>query len=115
MSFSSRCWRAAPSLISTLALFALLQFTELFTASLAGALVAMLPRSLQVFGNVHALSIHLSQFFLVRTRLRNLDGFFSGLEKYEMHETSLHDISIFENDRQWQPGELMQALAGASR
>ena len=99
-----------PVLIATLALLGILQFTDLFTASLAGALVAMLPRSLQVLGNVHALSVYLSQFFLVRARLRNLDGFFSGLEKYEMHGMSLQAISIHENEKPWQPGELSEAL-----
>ncbi|MCD2511482.1 ABC transporter ATP-binding protein [Comamonas endophytica] len=101
-----------PIVISTLALLGLLQFAEIFTASLAGALVAMLPRSLQVFGNVHSLSIHLSQFFLVRARLRNLDGFFSALERYEMHGTPLQGISIHEKETQWQPGELIVALQG---
>jgi ABC-type bacteriocin/lantibiotic exporter with double-glycine peptidase domain len=99
-----------PILIATLALLGVLRFTDLFTASLAGALVAMLPRSLQVLGNVHALSVYLSQFFLVRTRLRNLEGFFSGLEKYEMHGTSLQVISVHEKEKPWQPSELMEAL-----
>ncbi|MET1116597.1 MAG: hypothetical protein ABWY08_16820 [Comamonas sp.] len=99
-----------PILISTMALWCVLQFTELFTASLAGALVAMLPRSLQVLGNVHALSVYLSQFFLVRARLRNLEGFCSGLEKYEMHGMSLQAISIHDKEKPWRPGELMEAL-----
>ena len=100
-----------PIVLATLALLALLQWTDLFTASLAGALVAVLPRSLQVLGNVHSLSVYLSQFFLVRARLRNLNGFFSGLEKYAMYETSLDAISIIgEQHRLWQPGELLAAL-----
>ncbi|MBS7778085.1 ABC transporter ATP-binding protein [Acidovorax sp. CCYZU-2555] len=99
-----------PIVFSTLALMGVLRFTDLFTATIAGALVALLPRSLQVFGNVHALSVSLSQFFLVRAKLRNLDGFCATLEKFDMHEVSLQAISIQGPQRQWAPAELLEAL-----
>jgi len=99
-----------PIIFSTLAFLALLQFTDLFTVALAGALVAALPRSLQVLGNVHSLSIYLSQLFLVRTRMRNLEIFVDGLEKYEMRKTSLQAIFIYNNGKRWHPCELIEAL-----
>lgn len=100
----------SPIIISTLALIALLQFTDLFTASIAGALVALLPRSLQVFGNVHSLSGSLSQLLLVRARLRNLAGFCAGLERFRMHELPLQAISVEGVERTWAPAELLEAL-----
>lgn len=102
-----------PIIISTLALIGIFQFTDLFTASIAGALVALLPRSLQVFGNVHSLSIYLSQFFLVRAKLRNLDGFCARLEKYpQMHETPMPSVFVLDTYTQKQipPGDLLQQV-----
>lgn len=99
-----------PIVLSTLVLMGVLRFTDLLTATIAGALVALLPRSLQVFGNVHALSIHLSQFFLVRAKLRNLEGFSARLERFHMHKVPLQAISIQGPKRHWAPAELLQAL-----
>lgn len=99
-----------PIVLSTIALMGVLRVTELLTAAMAGALVALLPRSLQVFGNVHALSISLSQFFLVRAKLRNLDGFCARLEIFDLHQVSLHGISIQGPQRHWAPAELLEAL-----
>lgn len=99
-----------PIVFSTLALMGVLRFTDLFTATIAGAFVALLPRSLQVFGNVHALSVSLSQFFLVRAKLRNLDGFCATLERFDLHQVSLQAISIQGPQRQWAPAELLEAL-----
>ncbi|WP_200843441.1 hypothetical protein [Pantoea sp. 18069] len=102
-----------PIIISTMALIGLLQFTDLLTASIAGALVALLPRSLQVFGNVHALSIYLSQFFLIRAKLRNLDGFCAGLDRYvPMHEAPLQSVSVWDSfaQKEIQPADLLKKL-----
>lgn len=86
-----------PIIISTLAIIGLLQISDLFTLSTAGALVAILPRSLQMLGSVHSLSVYFSQFFLIRSKLRNLIGFHSKLERYHlMHEASLQGISACE-------------------
>ncbi len=99
-----------PVIIATLALLGLIQFTGLWTATIAGALVALLPRSLQVFGNAHALSVYLSQFFLLRAKLRNLDGFCTRLERFPLHQVSLHAIGIQGPQRHWAPAELLEAL-----
>jgi len=107
-----------PIIISTLALIGVFQFTELFRASIAGALVALLPRSLQVFGNVHALSVYLSQFFLVGAKLRNLDGFCAGLEKHQrMHEEPLQSVSVWDSmaQKEIRPSDLIQELQGTGR
>lgn len=86
-----------PTVITTLAVILIFQFTSFFTTSIAGALVALLPRSLQVFGNVHSLSICLSKFFLVRSKLHNLIHFSSRLPKYDhMQEAPLHAIVIWD-------------------
>lgn len=99
-----------PIILATLALIGVLRFTDLFTAAIAGALVALLPRSLQVFGNVHALSVYLSQFFLIKAKLRNLDAFCAGLERFDLHQLSLQAISIQGLQRHWVPAELLEAL-----
>lgn len=99
-----------PVIMATLALLGLIQFTGLWTASIAGALVALLPRSLQVFGNVHALSVYLSQFFLLRAKLRTLDGFCTRLERFPLHQVSLHAIGIQGPRRHWAAAELLEGL-----
>lgn len=86
-----------PIIISTAAVLLLLQYSNLFTLATIGALVAVLPRSLQVFGSVHSLSIYLSQFYLVRAKLRNLEGFIHTLDTYyAMYSAPLHGVSIIE-------------------
>ncbi|MEG0226531.1 MAG: hypothetical protein RR720_22205 [Comamonas sp.] len=107
-----------PIIISTLALIAVFQFTDLFRASIAGALVALLPRSLQVFGNVHALSVYLSQFFLIGAKLRNLEGFSAGLEKHQqMHEEPLLSVSVWDSltQKEIRPSDLIQKLQCTGR
>ncbi|AMK30284.1 Hypothetical Protein AWT69_001647 [Pseudomonas putida] len=86
-----------PIIISTVAVLLLLQYSNLFTHAAIGALVAVLPRSLQVFGSVHSLSIYLSQFYLVRAKLRNLEGFTHTLDTYSAMDCApLHGVSIIE-------------------
>lgn len=107
-----------PILISTMALVGMIQLTDLWTASLAGALVALLARSLQVFGNVHALSVHLGQFFLVGAKLRKLNGFASGLDPYaQMHEAPLQSVSVRDSFAQTEiaPHDLIEELQGTKR
>ncbi|KHL76035.1 hypothetical protein PpSQ1_02085 [Pseudomonas putida] len=87
----------APIIIATLSLVALIQIPDIFTASMVGALVAVLPRSLQVFGSVHALSIYFSQFFLVNSKLKNLCSFTSTLDKHaNLYQAPLQGISIID-------------------
>ncbi|PRA27286.1 ATP-binding cassette domain-containing protein [Pseudomonas poae] len=46
-----------------------------------GVLIAVLPRSLQLFGNVHSLSVYGSKFLLYRKKISNLATFSHQLER----------------------------------
>lgn len=85
----------APIIIATTSIIGLLQLSDFFTLAVIGTIVAILPRSLQVFGSVHSLSIYLSQFYLVRTKMLNLQKFSSKLDSHDLsNESPLHSISI---------------------
>lgn len=85
----------APIIMSTVVIIVVLQFYDIFTLAVAGTIVAILPRSLQVFGNVHSLSIYLSQFYLVRTKIRNLNEFSSRLDvNLVLYSSSLRGVTI---------------------
>lgn len=60
-------------------LIAILMDIENYNVSL-GALAATLPRSLQLFQNVHASNMYFSQFMLLKRKLDNLASFSSQLE-----------------------------------
>ena len=49
-----------------------------------GALVAVLPRSLQLLGNVHALSIYNSRLILIRRKYKNLKDFTQSLSRQDL-------------------------------
>lgn len=49
-----------------------------------GVLVAVLPRTLQLFGNVHALSMYSSRLILIRKQVRNLVEFTAGLDRQDL-------------------------------
>jgi len=53
-----------------------------------GTLVALLPRSLQLFGSIHSLSMSLSQYFLIRSKIDNLNGFVEGLDRQDLSVNS---------------------------
>lgn len=54
------------------------------TAVPLGVLVAVLPRTLQLFGSVHALSMYGSQFVIVRRKVKNLMQFTQTLESQDI-------------------------------
>ena len=54
------------------------------TAASIGAFVAVLPRSLQLFGNVHSLSMYNSRFVLMKQKINNLKCFVQKLEKQNL-------------------------------
>jgi|GEM_PF-755018 len=54
------------------------------TAVPLGVLVAVLPRTLQLFGSVHALSMYGSQFVIVRRKVKNLMQFTETLEAQDI-------------------------------
>jgi ABC-type bacteriocin/lantibiotic exporter with double-glycine peptidase domain len=57
--------------------------TDVTTVPL-GVLVAVLPRTLQLFGSVHALSMYGSQFVIVRRKVKNLIQFTQTLETQDI-------------------------------
>lgn len=58
-----------------------------------GTMVAILPRSLQLFGNVHALSICGSQYLMVKTKIKNLINFTQSLHKSDL-ENQIDDNKL---------------------
>lgn len=105
----------APIIISTAVIIVLLQYYDVFTLAVAGTIVAILPRSLQVFGNVHSLSIYLSQFYLVRTKVRNLVEFSSKLDvNLIMYSSSLHGVTILDTStkNKIEPKSFIEQLQG---
>ncbi|WP_409259585.1 ABC transporter ATP-binding protein [Pseudomonas sp. KCJK9009] len=106
-----------PIALATIIVAATIQTPNIITAANIGALVAMLPRSLQVFGNIHSLSIYFSQLLLVRTKMRNLYRFASELEKHEnLSSMNLSNIKIEEcnSSQSITPSELLDQLKNGS-
>jgi len=65
----------------------------------AGALVAVLPRSLQLLGNVHGLSIYNSRFVLLKRKFKNLFRFSDGLLKQNLEiQINRDNITIFNTE-----------------
>ncbi|MDH0647839.1 hypothetical protein N5D48_15090 [Pseudomonas sp. GD03858] len=105
----------APIILSTVVIIVALQCYDIFTLAVAGTIVAILPRSLQVFGNVHSLSIYLSQFYLVRTKIRNLDEFSSKLDiNLALYSSSLRGVTIRDASTRdkIEPDEFISQLQG---
>ncbi|MBX9866975.1 MAG: hypothetical protein K2Y14_08655 [Burkholderiales bacterium] len=49
-----------------------------------GGFVAVLPRSLQLFGNVHSLSLYNSKILFIRAKYKNLKNFLSAIKKQDL-------------------------------
>lgn len=49
-----------------------------------GGFVAVLPRSLQLFGNVHSLSLYNSKIFFIRAKYKNLENFIDTIKKQDL-------------------------------
>lgn len=61
-----------------------------------GSVVAVLPRSLQLFGNIHSLSMYSSKALLIKYKLNNLKNFISRLEKQDLfNQITIEEITIF--------------------
>ncbi|WP_287815856.1 hypothetical protein, partial [Pseudomonas sp.] len=65
----------APTIVSVTIILASVINSGSTSISAIGALVAVLPRSLQLLGNVHTLGIYLSQFVMLRKKVTNLESF----------------------------------------
>lgn len=75
----------------------MMMFLTDHTDASIGAFVAVLPRSLQLLGNVHSLSVYNSRFVLMKQKLNNLKCFVQKLERQDLKkqiETGI--IQIFD-------------------
>jgi ABC-type bacteriocin/lantibiotic exporter with double-glycine peptidase domain len=62
---------------------------------LLGALVAILPRSLQLFQNIHAANSYAGQFILMKSKLANLENFEQRLEIQNLlAQVSAQEITV---------------------
>ncbi|WP_409264946.1 hypothetical protein, partial [Pseudomonas sp. KCJK9000] len=103
----------APIIISTSAVIGLLHYSAIFSVALAGTLVALLPRTLQLLGNVHSISLYMSQFYFIRTKLRNLKNFQHQLEAHvNMDVANFECVSIYDSiaRKPISPGELVKQI-----
>ncbi|WP_256576222.1 ABC transporter ATP-binding protein [Pseudomonas sp. SID14000] len=106
-----------PIALATIVVAATIHTAGIITAASVGALVAMLPRSLQVFGSIHSLSIYFSQFLLVRAKMKNLHSFVSKLDKHDrLSSMNLDHIKIEEHHSSYavKPCELLDQLKNGS-
>lgn len=83
----------APILIS-IPLLVLFSYYQVLNNSLAiGAMVAVLPRTLQLFQNIHAASMSTSQIILLKNKIQKLDSFSSTLTGYD-YLSNIHNEKI---------------------
>ncbi len=86
-----------PILIS-IPLLVLFSYYQVLNNALAiGAMVAVLPRTLQLFQNIHAASMSTSQIMLLKNKIQKLDSFSSSLTGYD-YLSHIHNekISVIE-------------------
>lgn len=98
-----------------------------------GSLVAVLPRSLQLFGNIHSLSLYNSKLLLIKYKLDNLKTFLQRLDKQDLREQiktphititnvtsgtsiSIDDFLLYLNDQKVKKGRfLISGVNGAGK
>ena len=94
-TFLEQCIACLPIYITVPLIIYILAF-ELPSYSLLGAFVAVLPRSLQLLGNVHSLSIYNSRFILIKRKLKNLKDFRQELIKQNIsNQVNSNKIKIY--------------------
>lgn len=102
-----------PICVAVLIMIVALYLPAEVTAVPLGTLVAVLPRTLQLFGSVHALSMYGSQFVIVRRKVKNLVTFTQTLEQQNFNEQiSAQKITIREitTQQRYALAEFQQAL-----
>ncbi|MFK7701371.1 hypothetical protein [Pseudomonas caspiana] len=107
----------APIVISVTIVTASIYFFGSSSHVELGVLVALLPRSLQLFGSVHSLSLYLSHFILMRQKIRNLLSFVSSLDKQDLsRQLSREKISIQDvnSQKKYSINELMDLVSSES-
>lgn len=73
-----------PIILSVFIVSTAIYFTNESSIAQLGILVALLPRSLQLFGSVHSLSMYLSHLVMMGQKIKNLNDFITGLEKQNL-------------------------------
>jgi ABC-type bacteriocin/lantibiotic exporter with double-glycine peptidase domain len=75
----------------------MMMFLTEHTDASIGAFVAVLPRSLQLLGNVHSLSVYNSRFVLMKQKLKNLKCFVEKLERQDLKkQIEIGKIQVFD-------------------
>lgn len=78
---------------------------------LLGAIVAVLPRTLQLFGNVHALSLYSTQYIMIRVKLDKLTNFVKSLSSYSIKDNLNFDlIKILKGNESVNPKFLLEKI-----
>lgn len=79
----------------TVPLIIIVLLTQNASYIVLGAFVAVLPRTLQLLGNVHALSIYNSRFLLILRKFKNLLTFSKDLEQQDLgSQINFNEIEI---------------------
>lgn len=92
-----------PVFISVIMLIAYVQLRPPYEAALWGAIVAVLPRTLQLFGSVHSLIVYSTQAVMLKKRLSNLSSFVGSLSLRDLdasimkQEIVIKDVSNSSN------------------
>lgn len=60
-----------------------------------GSLVAVLPRSLQLYQSIHAASMHTTQLMVIRSKVKNLEHFHTTLERTDFFNDADDRIKIY--------------------
>ncbi|MCY1296116.1 FeS assembly ATPase SufC [compost metagenome] len=105
----------APIILSVLILIAALQaMSASITASIVGVLVAVLPRTLQLFGNIHALNMYFSQYFLIRSKVKNLISFSETLNHQDVSnsvQTDKINITVLPSNVRMAAADLVEKVS----
>ncbi|MBH3460735.1 hypothetical protein [Pseudomonas putida] len=75
-----------PIILSVLSVSFFVYFLKESSLIELGILVALLPRTLQLFGNIHSLSSYLSNLFLMNRKIQNLHNFIPNLESQNLEQ-----------------------------
>lgn len=75
-----------PIVLAVAAVVTAMNTSEILTTAKIGTIVAILPRSLQIFGSIHSASLLFSQFYLIRAKVKNLIRFSEKLEPHDIRK-----------------------------
>lgn len=99
-SYLEQLIACTPILIGVFAIVAYLFITPVNELIVfLGAIVAVLPRTLQLFGNVHALSLYSTQYIMISVKLKKMSNFVKELKSYPIKDNlDFSLITIFKDN-----------------